>query len=159
VRTLFATHYHELTQLSRAHEGIRSYHAQVREWNDEIIFLRKVVEGSADKSYGIEVGRLAGLPTEIIKRAKILLQQLETTDLKAPLFEVTCSMNPPVPQPLLPRGITERVGVDDLFSSAPSVKPHPILEKLQSIDPDAITPIQALELLYDLSEQAKKETG
>ncbi len=157
VRTLFATHYHELTQLSRAHEGIRSYHAQVREWNDEIIFLRKVVEGSADKSYGIEVGRLAGLPTEIIKRAKTLLQQLETADLQSPLFEAAGFTNGPVPQASLQGEMTEPVRAGDLFSSAPSVTPDPILEKLQSIDPNAITPMQALALLAELSEQAKKE--
>src|SRR5581483_4974532 len=76
-RTLFATHYHELTGLASLHEGICNYHVLVREWEDEIIFLRKMVEGGADKSYGIQVARLAGLPAEIITRAKQVLEELE----------------------------------------------------------------------------------
>lgn len=76
-RTLFATHYHELTELSQSREGVQNYNVAVREWNDQIIFLRKIVPGSADKSYGIQVARLAGLPPEIIGRAREILEQLE----------------------------------------------------------------------------------
>ncbi|MCF6311493.1 MAG: DNA mismatch repair protein MutS [Verrucomicrobiales bacterium] len=79
-RTLFATHYHELTELSQSREGVQNYNVAVREWNDQIIFLRKIVAGSADKSYGIQVARLAGLPPEIIARAREILEQLESED-------------------------------------------------------------------------------
>ncbi len=144
-RTLFATHYHELTALSLTHEGIKNYHVLIREWNDEIIFLRKVIEGGSDKSYGIEVGRLAGLPQKIISRAKEVLQQLETAGLKSPLASVNS------------RGALQRAPTPgDLFASYTPSPPHPIIKGLQSIDANAITPIQAIQILADLSEQAKK---
>lgn len=76
-RTLFATHYHELTDLSHTREGVENYNVAVREWNDDIIFLRKILPGTADKSYGIQVARLAGLPPAIIDRAKDILSHLE----------------------------------------------------------------------------------
>ncbi len=79
-RTLFATHYHELTKLAAEREGVSNYNVAVREWNDQIIFLRKIVPGGADKSYGIQVARLAGLPKEILDRAKEILSQLEKPD-------------------------------------------------------------------------------
>ena len=76
-RTLFATHYHEMVDLQDTHPGIGNWHVEVREWRDEIIFLRKVLPGPADKSYGIQVARLAGLPASIIERAKHILTHLE----------------------------------------------------------------------------------
>ncbi|MDR3402469.1 MAG: DNA mismatch repair protein MutS [Chthoniobacter sp.] len=82
-RTLFATHYHELTELELTRSGVRNYNIAVREWNDQIIFLRKIVKGGADKSYGIQVARLAGLPAEIIARAKEILSNLEQHELNA----------------------------------------------------------------------------
>ncbi|HEY3897176.1 MAG TPA: DNA mismatch repair protein MutS [Chthoniobacter sp.] len=82
-RTLFATHYHELTELELTRTGVRNYNIAVREWNDQIIFLRKIIKGGADKSYGIQVARLAGLPAEIIARAKEILSNLEQHELNA----------------------------------------------------------------------------
>jgi len=82
-RTLFATHYHELTDLARTRTGVRNFNVAVREWNDQIIFLRKIIPGGADKSYGIQVARLAGLPTQIIARAKEILANLEQHELNA----------------------------------------------------------------------------
>ncbi len=82
-RTLFATHYHELTELELTRTGVRNYNIAVREWNDQIIFLRKIVKGGADKSYGIQVARLAGLPAAIIARAKEILGNLEQHELTA----------------------------------------------------------------------------
>ena len=76
-RTLFATHYHELTDLTNTRAAVANYNVAVREWNDEIIFLRKILPGSADKSYGIQVARLAGLPQPVIDRAKAILSHLE----------------------------------------------------------------------------------
>ncbi|TAJ98315.1 DNA mismatch repair protein MutS, partial [bacterium] len=139
-RTLFATHYHELTQLAGGNEGIRNYHVSVREWNDEIIFLRRMVEGGADKSYGIQVARLAGLPAEIIDRAKGVLKQLEEN-----------SWQPTLVPPAQP----------DLFASPPPPNPkketHPALERLRKIDPLHLTPMQALQLLADLAEEARRD--
>ena len=101
-RTLFATHYHELTELELTRAGVRNYNIAVREWNDQIIFLRKIVKGGADKSYGIQVARLAGLPAAIIARAKEILGNLEqhelTADGKPALAEA-----PPLPKHGKPR--------------------------------------------------------
>ncbi|MDX6766340.1 MAG: DNA mismatch repair protein MutS [Candidatus Methylacidiphilales bacterium] len=82
-KTLFATHYHELTELSVALTGVKNYNVAVREWHDQIIFLRKIVAGGTDKSYGIQVARLAGLPKEVIARAKEILRNLEENELDA----------------------------------------------------------------------------
>ena len=82
-RTLFATHYHELTELEMTRPGVKNYNVAVREWNDQIIFLRKIIRGGADKSYGIQVARLAGLPPEVIARAKEVLSNLELAELNA----------------------------------------------------------------------------
>lgn len=82
-RTLFATHYHELTELEMTRSGVRNYNVAVREWNDQIIFLRKIIKGGADKSYGIQVARLAGLPPLILSRAKEILSNLEQHELNA----------------------------------------------------------------------------
>ena len=76
-RTLFATHYHELTELADSRRGVKNYSVAVREWNDQIIFLRQIVPGAADRSYGIQVARLAGLPDSIVDRAKDILSSLE----------------------------------------------------------------------------------
>ena len=82
-RTLFATHYHELTELEMTRSGVKNFNVAVREWNDQIVFLRKIVKGGADKSYGIQVARLAGLPPETIARAKEILANLEMAELNA----------------------------------------------------------------------------
>jgi DNA mismatch repair protein MutS len=76
-RALFATHYHELTKLAAQRNGVANFNVAVREWNEQIIFLRKIIPGGADKSYGIQVARLAGLPNEILSRAKDILSHLE----------------------------------------------------------------------------------
>jgi DNA mismatch repair protein MutS len=80
-KTLFATHYHELTELAVALSAVKNYNVAVREWNEQIIFLRKIVAGGTDKSYGIQVARLAGLPPEVINRAKEVLRNLEEGEL------------------------------------------------------------------------------
>jgi DNA mismatch repair protein MutS len=82
-RTLFATHYHELTELARTRAGVQNFNVAVREWNEQIIFLRKIVPGGADKSYGIQVARLAGLPRPVLERAKEILANLERSELSA----------------------------------------------------------------------------
>ena len=100
-RTLFATHYHELTELARTRSGVQNFNVAVREWNDQIIFLRKIIPGGADKSYGIQVARLAGLPKSILDRAKEILANLERSELSAdaaPSTPEPASATPPVRQ-------------------------------------------------------------
>ena len=101
-RTLFATHYHELTELEMTRPGVRNYNVAVREWNDQIIFLRKIIKGGADKSYGIQVARLAGLPASIISRAKEILSNLEQHELNAD-GKPTIAEAPPLPTHGKPR--------------------------------------------------------
>ena len=84
-RTLFATHYQELTQLERHLPRLRNFSVEVKEWNDEIVFVRRVVAGAADRSYGIQVARLAGLPLTVIDRAKAILTQLESDEVSVAL--------------------------------------------------------------------------
>ena len=80
-KTLFATHYHELTELAQRLPRLKNFNVAVREWNDQIIFLRKIVEGGTDKSYGIQVARLAGVPKEVLERSKEILRNLEDSEL------------------------------------------------------------------------------
>ncbi len=82
-RTLFATHYHEITDLERTRPGFINLNVAVREWNDEVIFLRRILPGRADQSYGIQVARLAGLPDSVLHRAKEILNNLEKAELNA----------------------------------------------------------------------------
>jgi DNA mismatch repair protein MutS len=102
-RTLFATHYHELTELELTRGGVKNYNIAVREWNDQIIFLRKIIRGGADKSYGIQVARLAGLPQKVIARAKEILSNLEHHELNAD-GKPTLAEKPPPPKHGKPRG-------------------------------------------------------
>jgi DNA mismatch repair protein MutS len=101
-RTLFATHYHELTELELTRAGVRNYNVAVREWNDQVIFLRKIIPGGADKSYGIQVARLAGLPPSVLARAREILSNLEQHELNAD-GRPTLAEAPPPPKHGKPR--------------------------------------------------------
>ncbi|HXY29922.1 MAG TPA: DNA mismatch repair protein MutS [Gemmatimonadaceae bacterium] len=128
-KTVFATHYHELTQLADALPGVRNYTVAVREVGDEVLFLHQLVPGGADRSYGIEVGRLAGLPVPVLARARAVLRLLEGGHLVGAL--------PASPD-------------DQLTLFAPAL--HPVLERLKAIDPDGLTPRQALSVLAELRD-------
>ncbi|NWF98949.1 MAG: DNA mismatch repair protein MutS [Nitrospirae bacterium] len=137
-RTLFATHYNELTELALTHEGVRNYNIAVKEWGDEIIFLRKIEKGPADKSYGIQVARLAGLPDSIIKRAKEVLANLEKEELNetgVPRFAGKKSK----------KGSVQL----DLFSSATDG----IISDLKNIDVKKLTPEKAMRKLIELKKR------
>ena len=110
-RTLFATHYHELTDLARTRPGVTNCNIAVREWNDDIIFLRKIIPGPADQSYGIQVARLAGLPEPILKRAREILTNLENSELTA---EGKPALAEKRPRPHKLRAFTDQL---DLFES------------------------------------------
>ena len=146
-KTLFATHYHELTELAQVFPGIKNYFVQVKEWNDEIIFLRKILPGGADKSYGIQVARLAGLPEAVLKRAHEVLFNLENSEfdeLGTPKLGLSQgSPNPPHSVQL------------GLFPEPTS----PLIQLLKEINPDNLTPRQALEKLYELIRHFQKLKG
>jgi DNA mismatch repair protein MutS len=124
-RVLFATHFHELTQLARELPRVRNFHVAVREWNDEIIFLHRVQPGGTDRSYGVQVARLAGVPPEVIERAKTLLAELETA--RSMLRE---------------RAEATQLG---LFDQGP----HPLVVELEKLDLSRVTPLDALNLLAE----------
>jgi DNA mismatch repair protein MutS len=142
-RTLFATHYHELTDLAAALPGVRNVNVQVREWNDEIVFLHRIVEGGADRSYGIQVARLAGLPAPVIARAREVLSNLEKG-------EWTAEGRPRIAGHTDgPEGHGPPPGVQyDLFTAGP----HPALAEIKALDLANMTPLEALKTLYRLQE-------
>ncbi|MFN3739839.1 MAG: DNA mismatch repair protein MutS [Thermodesulfovibrionales bacterium] len=139
-RTLFATHYHELTELSLTVEGVKNYNIAVKEWGDEIIFLRKIDEGPSDKSYGIQVARLAGLPEKVLDRAKEILSNLEKTELDEAGLPRFAGMPP--------EGISQL----DLFGGTF----HPALVELRNLDISNIKPDDALKILKKLKQKAGK---
>jgi DNA mismatch repair protein MutS len=141
-KTLFATHYHELTDLADAIPGVVNAHVAAREWKDDIIFLRKIVPGRSDRSYGIQVARLAGLPAGVIARARDILGGLERDELSRG-GQPTLS-GPPSP------ASTQQLG---LFQAR--TETDPIREKLAAVDVDQLTPLQALMLLAELAKQAR----
>lgn len=140
-RTLFATHYFELTELASLYEGIANCNVAVREWRDEIVFLRKIVPGGADKSYGLHVARLAGIPPNVVERAKEILANLEAMALDG---EDKPRFAPPQ------RKRSERVQMR-LFAE----KADLVLDRVRRLDISAMTPLEALNLL----EEFKKELG
>jgi len=135
-RTLFATHYHELTELSLTKERVKNYNMAVKEWDDKIIFLRKVVPGGSSRSYGIQVARLAGLPPAVIKRATDILKNLETGELN---------------DAGMPRIATGKDSAPDVRMSLLGEK-DPVTEELRSIDINNITPVEALTRLHKIKE-------
>ena len=137
-KSLFATHYHELTELEGKLPGIKNYRISVKEVGEDVIFLRRIVRGGADKSFGVQVARLAGLPEDVIKRAKELLKQLEAADIN---HDIMADLNAAED----PQQLT-------LFGSP---APDDILCTLREMDVNAMTPMDALNALYDLQMRAK----
>jgi DNA mismatch repair protein MutS len=143
-KTLFATHYHELTDLADATPGVVNYHVAAREWRDEIVFLRKIVAGRSDRSYGIQVARLAGLPPAVIDRARAILTALERDEL-ARGGRPSVSGTPGDPQQQLA-----------LFQTAAATEAMSRLKtRLAGIDVERITPIEALTILADLKRESE----
>ncbi|OGL42022.1 MAG: DNA mismatch repair protein MutS [Candidatus Schekmanbacteria bacterium GWA2_38_11] len=140
-KTLFATHYHELTELAATLPGVKNYNIAVKEWNDEIIFLRKIVEGGTDKSYGIQVARLAGLPKEVIARAKEVLSNLEETEFDQ------------VGKPVIAhsKGKEEPAQNDQFSLFSPPL--NPVIEELKKLDISSMTPLEALNKLDELKKK------
>ena len=142
-RTLFATHYHELIELGSTHPGAKNYNVAVREWNGQITFLRKIVEGGTDQSYGIHVAQLAGLPDLVIQRAREILETLEKSDNGKPIANAKM---PKVHE--LPSKYNEPIQLS-LFGS----KADNLVDELNAIDIHNMTPLQALNKLQELKKK------
>lgn len=144
-RTLFATHYHELTDLERTLSSVRNLNVTVKEWEDKVVFLHKITPGAADKSYGIHVARLAGVPREVNERAKEILAQLEAEHLDA-------SGRPKIARQRLSSGAGQ------LQLSLFGYADHPLLEEICAQEINTLTPIEALSLVQSWQTRLQKET-
>ena len=135
-KSLFATHYHELVALENTLEGVKNFNVAAKKRGNTITFLRKIVPGGTDDSYGIDVARLAGVPDAVIERAQEVLKEIESE------------------QPKIVIERENRFAETDLFSSAASDE---IIERLKKLDPTVLTPIEAMNELYSLVQKAKNE--
>ena len=149
-KTLFATHYHELTELEGKLSGVNNYCIAVKEKGDDIVFLRKIVKGGADKSYGIQVAKLAGLPDSVVERAKEIVNELLANDITETVRNISVE-----------NGNTkkkkEHLDEVDLtqMSLFDTVKDDDIIEELRNVDIGNLTPLEALNKLYELQNKVK----
>lgn len=148
-KTLFATHYHELTELEGKIPGVNNYCIAVKERGDDIVFLRKIVKGGADKSYGIQVAKLAGVPDSVIERAKELVEELVDADITERVRDLAA----------VPKSKKKTVHYDEVdleqMSLFDTVKDDDILQELKDIDVGNLTPIDALNTIYRLQNKLK----
>jgi len=142
-RTLFATHYHELTELAELFKNVKNCNVAVREWADEVVFLHRILPGGTDKSYGIHVAKLAGIPISILERSKEILEELENTFAKEASGQH------------LAKHKTKEPSAESLFVQ----KHKSVLDKLSSTDVNNLTPIEAINLLSQIKEEIDKEGG
>ena len=149
-KTLFATHYHELTELEGKISNVNNYCIAVKEKGDDIIFLRKIVKGGADKSYGIQVARLAGVPESVTNRAKEIVEELIHADITTRIKDIAVHGN-------TPKIKTKKYDEVDLaqISLFDTVKDDDVLEELKNLDVSNLTPIDALNTLYQLQNKLK----
>ncbi|MBW6516498.1 MAG: DNA mismatch repair protein MutS [Candidatus Cloacimonetes bacterium] len=143
-KTLFATHYHELTDLEEILPGVKNFNIAVKEWNEEMIFIRRIERGGADKSYGIQVAKLAGIPDKVIKRAKQILHNLEEQELSPQGLTATVK-----------RQLKRDTGQIDIFEILinQTDKNEALLEELKNADLNNMTPLEAHKFLQDLQEK------
>jgi DNA mismatch repair protein MutS len=143
-RTIFATHYHELTQLAERLPRLANAHVAVKEWGEGIVFLHRIAEGPADRSYGIHVAQLAGLPETVLARAREVLSELESErtveELERAPGKRRAATAAPASAPSLP-----------LFEAAAT--PHPVVEELRRLSIDTLTPLEALQRLAELKRR------
>ena len=149
-KTLFATHYHELTELEGKLNNVHNYCIAVKEKGDDIVFLRKIVQGGADKSYGIQVAKLAGVPDSVIERAKEIVEELSANDITS----VTKNISPATAGTKKKKERLDEVDLTQM-SLFDTVKDDDILEELKTIDVGNLTPIEALNKLYELQNKIK----
>ena len=134
-KTLFATHYHELTELENTIPGVTNYNIAIKKRGEDLIFLRKIIPGGADRSYGIEVAKLAGLPETVVRRARKILEELEAGSTRAPLMAASARE-------------TDQVSMAALGEAE-------VIDQLRRCQPDTLTPIEAMSLLYELKQKLK----
>lgn len=147
-KTLFATHYHELTELEGKLPGVNNYCIAVQEKGDNIIFLRKIIKGSADKSYGIQVAKLAGVPDQVIERAKEIAQELEQSDITANTKNI--SRRKETTEEPVQLSLFDTMGIMPV-----EMKESPVETELKQADLANMTPIQALNYLYELQKKCR----
>ena len=152
-KTLFATHYHELTELEGKIDNVNNYCIAVKEKGDDIVFLRKIVKGGADKSYGIQVAKLAGVPDLVINRAKEIVEELSEEDITGKVSEIASAKE----KASRKRPKVKKYDEVDLaqMSLFDTVKDDDVLEELKSIDVGNLTPIDALNTIYRLQNKLK----
>ncbi len=151
-KTLFATHYHELTELEGTMSGVNNYCIAVKEQGDDIVFLRKIIKGGADKSYGIQVAKLAGVPQQVIDRAGELVEELSSADITVRAREIA-RQNATVSQR---KTITRPDEVDlNQMTLFDTVKSEDIISEIESIQINEITPMEALNILSRLQGKLK----
>lgn len=149
-KTLFATHYHELTELEGTMKGVNNYCISVKEQGDNIVFLRKIVKGGADKSYGIQVAKLAGVPDSVINRAKELVAELSNADITAKAKEIAANMTPGNSI----KGVNDNVELHQM-SLFDTVKEDDIITEIEELDLGTMTPIDALNHLYKIQNKLR----
>ena len=145
-KTLFATHYHELTELEGKIPGVNNYCIAVKEKGDDIVFLRKIVQGGADKSYGIQVAKLAGVPDSVIQRAKELVEELSDADITAAVKDLTSAKKK---KPVYDQMDMAQMSLFD------TVKDNDIIDEIKGLDIGNMTPIEAMNTLYNLQNKIK----
>lgn len=154
-KTLFATHYHELTELEGTLGGVNNYCIAVKEQGDNIVFLRKIVKGGADKSYGIQVAKLAGVPDSVIARAKELVEELSDADITARAKEIAaCGVSARQTKTSKKPAKLDEVDMAQM-SLFDTVKDDAILTELKELDISNVTPLEALNILYGLQNKIK----
>jgi DNA mismatch repair protein MutS len=151
-KTIFATHYHELVQLADELVAVRNYNVGVREVGDRVLFLHRLQPGGADRSYGIEVGKLAGLPAPVLTRAREVLALLEG---EAERMVPTLASGGARTVRAVRTASTVRVSQDQLALFGPA-QPHPVVEQLRAVDVNTLTPLAALQLVAELAERARR---
>ena len=149
-KTLFATHYHELTELEGKMDNVNNYCIAVKEKGDDIVFLRKIVKGGADKSYGIQVAKLAGVPDMVIDRAKEIVEQLSDNDITEKVQSIEVNVKSEKRKPVK----YDEVDLEQI-SLFDTVKDEDIIQELQDIDVSNLTPVDALNTLYRLQNKLK----
>ena len=145
-KTLFATHYHELTELEGKISGVNNYCIAVKEKGDDIVFLRKIVKGGADKSYGIQVAKLAGVPDSVIRRAKELVEELSDADITAAVKDLTSSSKKKQ------KIVYDQVDMAQM-SLFDTVQDNDIVEEIRNLDMSHLTPMEAMNILYNLQNK------
>ena len=151
-KTLFATHYHELTELEGSLQGVRNYCVSVKEQGESIIFLRKIIPGGADRSYGIQVARLAGVPESVLKRARELVEELSDADITARAKEIAKTEGKSTKTKTVKRPDEVDRGQMSLFGA---VTDDAVAEEIKNLPLETMSPIEALTTLYRLQNDLR----